>query len=69
AKLVPLTRFGELAPALLTIDKPLIVYCHHGMRSLHATNYLREQGASKTWSLAGGIDLWSSQIDPDIPRY
>jgi len=47
----------------------LIVYCHHGVRSLNVVNWLREQGVSGCQSMAGGIDRWSLQIDPSVPRY
>lgn len=74
AELVPLSRFAELAPTRLlddpkSADLPVVVYCHHGMRSLHATTFLRENGLGRTWSLSGGIDLWSTRIDPAVPRY
>ena len=46
----------------------VIVYCHHGMRSLQVANWLREQGVESK-SLAGGIDQWSCEIDPTVPRY
>jgi rhodanese-related sulfurtransferase len=72
AELIPLSRFGEEAARRLLGEedpRPLVVYCHHGMRSLHATAFLRERGRRETWSLSGGIDLWSRQIDPEVPRY
>lgn len=70
ALLIPLSRFAEAGPAFLKDSKqPAIVYCHHGMRSMNATMYLREKGFKQVWSLAGGIDLWSTQIDADVPRY
>ncbi|MEM6917339.1 MAG: rhodanese-like domain-containing protein [Verrucomicrobiota bacterium] len=70
AVLTPLSRFAELGPtAIPDTDMPAIVYCHHGMRSLQATHFLRQKGFDKVWSLAGGIDLWSTQIDPEVPRY
>lgn len=72
AELIPLSRFAEEASSkLLGGDDsvPVIVYCHHGIRSMNATLYLREKGLEKVWSLAGGIDLWSCQIDPEVPRY
>jgi rhodanese-related sulfurtransferase len=47
----------------------LIVYCHHGVRSLNVANWLRNQGVEHVQSMAGGIDLWSLQIDPKVPRY
>lgn len=70
AELIPLSRFTELAlPLLKDEEKPLVVYCHHGMRSLQATQFLRQKGVEKTWSLNGGIERWSTEIDSDIPRY
>jgi len=71
ADLVPLSRFAELSLSILSPDdeRPVVVYCHHGMRSMNATQYLRQRGLEKVWSLAGGIDHWSITIDPDVPRY
>lgn len=45
-----------------------VVYCHHGVRSLYATQFLKYHGYDAL-SLRGGIDLWSVEIDPTIPRY
>jgi rhodanese-related sulfurtransferase len=53
----------------LDTDDPVICYCHHGMRSLDVVNWLRQQGISTAQSLAGGIDRWSLEIDPRVPRY
>lgn len=50
-------------------DAMLIVYCHHGVRSLNVVNWLREQGVGSCQSMTGGIDRWSLEIDPSIPRY
>jgi rhodanese-related sulfurtransferase len=50
-------------------ETPLIVICHHGIRSLQVVHWLREQGVSGCQSLAGGIDRWSLEIDPTVPRY
>ena len=50
-------------------DATLIVYCHHGVRSLNVVSWLREQGVTGCQSMAGGIDRWSLQIDPSVPRY
>lgn len=72
AELIPLSRFGEEALRKIVQSgdpRPVVVYCHHGMRSMHATLFLRQHGKKETWSLAGGIDLWSQQIDPAVPRY
>ena len=50
-------------------EAPLIVYCHHGMRSLNVVQWLRGQGVENAVSMSGGIDAWSLEIDPSIPRY
>jgi rhodanese-related sulfurtransferase len=50
-------------------DGPLIVYCHHGMRSLHVVSWLREQGLEACQNMTGGIDAWSVTVDPSVPRY
>ncbi len=47
----------------------LIVYCHHGVRSLNVVNWLRGQGVEACQSMAGGIDAWSLLVDPSVPRY
>jgi len=46
-----------------------VVYCHHGVRSAHAVAWLRSQGFGKARNLSGGIDRWSLEVDPAIPRY
>jgi rhodanese-related sulfurtransferase len=50
-------------------DRAIIVHCHHGSRSLRVANWLRNQGFSRAQSMAGGIDQWSLEIDPSLPRY
>jgi rhodanese-related sulfurtransferase len=50
-------------------DGSLIVYCHHGVRSLNVVNWLRNQGVEDCQSMAGGIDAWSLAVDPTVPRY
>jgi len=47
----------------------LIVFCHHGVRSLQVVNWLREQGIENCQSLAGGIDRWAAEVDAAVPRY
>ncbi len=51
------------------LARPIVVYCHHGRRSLAATYILRAAGFADVRSLAGGIDLWSRDIDPSVPTY
>jgi len=50
-------------------EHPLIVVCHHGMRSAMVTDFLRNNGFDDSWNLAGGINAWSHHIEPDMPRY
>ena len=50
-------------------EAPVIVFCHHGMRSLQTVNWLREQGVAACQSMAGGIDRWSCEVDPSVRRY
>ena len=68
AKLVPM---GTIPANLQLLDsgEDIICYCHHGQRSLDAAAWLRAQGIENAQSLAGGIDRWSSEIDPAVPRY
>ena len=47
----------------------LIVFCHHGVRSANVVNWLRGQGILACQSMAGGIDRWSTDVDPSVPRY
>lgn len=47
----------------------VIVLCHHGMRSMNTAVWLRRQGVENVQSMAGGIDLWSLDVDPGVPRY
>jgi rhodanese-related sulfurtransferase len=53
----------------LADDAAVIVYCHHGARSLQVVNWLREQGVAACQSMAGGIDRWSLEVDSNVPRY
>lgn len=58
-------RQDELAPLA---GRPVVVYCHHGVRSLSGAAYLRELGLDAV-SLAGGIDRYARDVDPSLPRY
>jgi adenylyltransferase/sulfurtransferase len=68
--LIPL---GELPARSKEVGSPgdsrLVVYCHHGVRSQSAAVYLERLGYDNVHSLAGGIDAWSCEIDPAVPRY
>jgi rhodanese-related sulfurtransferase len=59
-------RLGEIEPHR---DGRIVVHCHHGVRSLRVTRFLRERGFEKAQSMVGGIDAWSLAIDPATPRY
>ncbi len=69
SKLIPMGEIPSRAHAELDPDQPIVVFCHHGMRSLSVTMWLRREGFEHVQSLAGGIDEWSRTIDPNIPRY
>jgi adenylyltransferase/sulfurtransferase len=47
----------------------LVAYCHHGVRSFNAAAFLEQHGHGPVLSLAGGIDAWSREVDPSVPRY
>lgn len=66
---IPMGEMPSRAHAELDPDQPIVVLCHHGMRSLSVTLWLRREGFEHAQSLAGGIDEWSRTIDPTIPRY
>jgi rhodanese-related sulfurtransferase len=61
----------DLLQQLFAADKAarVVVYCHHGQRSLDAAAYLAGHGMSQVRSLAGGIDAWSLRVDSSLPRY
>jgi len=53
----------------LPADHPLVVMCHHGGRSQMVVNFLRKNGHMNAINLEGGIDAWSAEVDPTVPRY
>lgn len=65
---IPMRQIPEHLDAI-PADKPVVVMCHHGMRSMTVVNWLRAQGRDNAVNLDGGIDLWSEHIDPAVPRY
>ena len=50
-------------------SKPVVVVCHSGARSTRVAEFLAAQGFEHVFNLTGGIDAWSREIDPGIPRY
>ena len=70
AKFIPMEQLSgrvvELEPYR---QRPIVVHCHFGGRSLQVTEWLRSQGFAKAQNMSGGIDAWATQIDPNLPRY
>jgi rhodanese-related sulfurtransferase len=70
AMLIPMqeiaARLDELEPWR---EKPLVVHCHHGVRSLRVVEFLRGKGFHTAQSLSGGIDAWSRDVDANVPQY
>ena len=61
---IPSRAFQELDP-----EAHIVTVCHAGVRSLNVAAWMRNQGFEKVQSLSGGIDAWSREIDPAVPRY
>jgi adenylyltransferase/sulfurtransferase len=68
AQNIPLGSLPERMNELDTADE-IVVYCHHGMRSQKAINFLKKMGFDKLTNLAGGIDAWAINVDREMPRY
>lgn len=60
------SRLADLEPHR---GERIVVHCHHGGRSARVAQWLREQGFEKVQNMAGGIEAWSQQVDPSVPRY
>ena len=70
AELLPLSQWPAIATQQLTNPaQPLLIVCNHGGRSGQATAFLLRNGFTDVTNVAGGIDAWSQEIDPSIPRY
>lgn len=59
-------RADELEPHR---ERPIVVHCHHGMRSAQVAQWLREKGFALAQSMAGGIDRWAVEVAPGMVRY
>lgn len=68
AQPIPMRQIPEQV-GTLPKDKHLLIHCHHGGRSMRVTQFLRANGFDAVTNVAGGIDAWSQQIDPTVPRY
>lgn len=62
---------GEIVRRLAELDatRATVCLCHHGMRSRQVAQYLASRGFERVYNLSGGIDAWSTQVDPAVPRY
>ena len=71
AQLIPMQSVPAELQTLegLADERDLLVLCHHGVRSLQVVSWLRAHGLENCFSVAGGIDRWSLEIDPKVPRY
>ena len=68
ARLIPLNTLPNHIDSL-PADQEIVVYCHHGTRSLYATAYLHQNGFGDAKNLTGGIDQWAAEVDPTLRRY
>lgn len=70
ARLLPMSEIQARRDELTgERERPIVVHCHHGGRSLQVARWLRQQGFPQVQSMAGGIDRWSLEIDSAVPRY
>jgi rhodanese-related sulfurtransferase len=67
--LMPMGDVPSRANQELDPDEHIVVLCHAGVRSMNVTVWLRDQGFEKAQSVRGGIDAWSREVDPFVPRY
>jgi len=69
AKLMPMGEVPSRANQELDPEDHIVVICHHGVRSMNVTAWLRQQGFEKAQSMRGGIDAWSRRVDGKVPTY
>jgi rhodanese-related sulfurtransferase len=69
SKNIPMGDIPTRAHQELDPEDHIVVVCHHGVRSLSVTNWLRQQGFGKVQSMRGGIDGWARTVDPRVPLY
>jgi rhodanese-related sulfurtransferase len=69
SKLIPMGDIPSRAHQELDPEAHIVVMCHHGVRSLNVTHWLRQQGFDNVQSMRGGIDAWSRTVDPKVPVY
>jgi rhodanese-related sulfurtransferase len=69
AKMIPMGDVPARAHQELDPEDHIVVVCHHGVRSMNVTAWLRQQGFEKAQSMRGGIDAWSRRVDGKVPVY
>ena len=70
AEHIPMLQlFSGMTKPTADVDAPIVVYCHHGPRSIEAASFLQAQGFTNVRSLHGGIDAWAQVIEPTMRRY
>ena len=69
AKLLSMGDVPSRAHQELDPQDHIVVICHHGVRSLNVTAWLRQQGFEQAQSMQGGIDAWSRRVDGSVPTY
>lgn len=68
--LIPMNQIPERIAELEDYrQQRIVVHCHLGGRSLKVAHWLREQGFETAQNMTGGIEAWSQEIDPQVPRY
>jgi rhodanese-related sulfurtransferase len=65
---IPVVRIPDALDEL-DASQSIVCICHHGVRSLQVVAFLERNGFESVYNLAGGIDAWSTQVDPGVPRY
>ena len=65
---IPMNEIPERCEAL-PLDRPLIVFCHHGMRSMNVLHYLESRGFENVINMGGGIHAWATDVDSSTPLY
>jgi rhodanese-related sulfurtransferase len=65
---IPMNEVPERCEGL-PLDRPLVIFCHHGMRSMNVLHYLESRGFENVINMGGGIHAWATDVDTSIPRY
>jgi rhodanese-related sulfurtransferase len=66
---IPMQKIPVRLHELVDADRPIVCYCHHGMRSMQVAMFLEHRGAREVYNLVGGIDAWARLVDPACARY